>query len=123
MSAEEFGRFFRKCRTRLGLTLRSFCRANGFDAANISRLERGQIPPPASRKKLEEYARALRLKDDSDEWLDFFDLAAAASGKIPADIMSDRQLVLKLPLVFRTLRGEKVSREQLDGLIERLRKA
>ena len=123
MDAEGFGRFFRECRMRLGVTLRSFCRKHGFDAANISRLERGQMSPPGSRRKLEEYARALGLKAQSEEWFDFFDLAAAASGRIPPDLLSDQKLIPKLPLVFRTLRGGKVTPEQLNRLIERVRKA
>ena len=123
MAGQEFGAFFRSCRIRLGLTLRAFCSANGFDAANISRLERGVMAPPSSREKLEEYARSLKIESGSNEWYEFFDLAAAASGRIPADLMNDKQLIPKLPLVFRTLRGGKVTRKQLDGLIERIRRA
>ena len=81
------------------------------------------MQPPRSREKLEEYAVALGLKPDADDWVEFFDLAAASSGRLPADLMSDEELLLKLPLVFRTLRGEKATREQLDALIERVRKA
>ena len=123
MARQRFGAFFRECRVRQGVTLRAFCREHGFDAANTSRLERGQMQPPGSREKLEEYAVALGLEPDSDDWVDFFDLAAASSGRIPEDLMSDEELLLKLPLVFRTLRGDKVTREELDALIERVRKA
>jgi len=123
MKEAKFGEFFRACRLRKEIPLRSFCRDNGFDAANISRLERGRISPPTSRQKLEEYANALGLKMGSDEWLEFYDLAAAERGRIPADILNDRQLLPKLPLVFRTLRGEKVSGKKLDDLIKRIREA
>ncbi len=123
MKREEFGAFFRECRTKQGLTLRAFCRKHGLDAANISRLERGQVPPPTSRDKLEEYAAALGLERGSDDWFEFFDRAAASSGRVPADLMDDKALVAKLPLVFRTLRGARVTQEQLEDLIERLRKA
>jgi len=123
MERGAFGALFRECRTRLGVTLRSFCRQHGFDAANISRIERGLVPPPTSRKKLEQYADALGLGRGSDEWFEFFDRAAASQGRLPADLMTDRELVPKLPLVFRTLRGGKVTREQLETLIERVRKA
>ena len=123
MARQGFGAFFRECRVRQGITLRAFCRQHGFDAANISRLERGQMQPPGSREKLEEYAVALGLEPDTDDWIEFFDRAAASSGRLPADLMSDEELLPKLPLVFRTLRGEKATREQLDALIERIRKA
>ena len=39
MSAEnQFGTFFRTTRKALGLNLREFCRRNGYDPGNISRL-------------------------------------------------------------------------------------
>ncbi len=41
-----FGAFVRTTRKALGLNLREFCRRNGFDPGNISRLERGLTPPP-----------------------------------------------------------------------------
>ena len=123
MTPRNFGAFFRACRIRQGLTLRAFCRANSYDAANISRLERGEMAPTSSREKLEQYARTLNLESGSDEWFEFLDLAAAATGKIPADLADDKELLDKLPLVFRTLRGEKVSGKKLKELIERIRKA
>lgn len=117
-----FGQFFKKMRQLTGLTLRQFCLEHGLDPGNISKMERGLAPPPSSREKLEKYANALQIKESSDNWYEFFDLAAACSGKIPPDVMSDTQLVEKLPLVFRTLRGQKVPKEQLDELAELIRR-
>jgi len=37
------------------------------------------------------------------------------------DILTDEDLAAKLPLVFRTLRGEKVPDEQLNQLAEKIR--
>jgi transcriptional regulator with XRE-family HTH domain len=110
-------------RAKRGFSLRAFCLANGFDPGNISRLERGLLPPPESREKLEAYAKALRLKKGSDEWYTFFDLAAAERGRIPEDVLSDEELVSKLPVLFRTLRGQRVDDEALDDLVERIRRA
>jgi len=78
---------------------------------------------PTNRDKLEDYARALGIELNSDESVEFFDLAALSSGRVPEDLLSDEELLPKLPLVFRTLRGDKVTRKQLDALIERVRKA
>lgn len=116
-----FGEFFKEMRLRLGMSLRQFCIEHGLDAGNISRIERGISVPPQSREKLEEYAGYLGIEKDSDEWYDFFDYAAAAAGRIPQDVMSDEELVKKLPVVFRTLRGQKLSAEQLRGLAESIR--
>jgi hypothetical protein len=52
----------------------------------------------------------------------FFDLAAAETGRIPPEILEDEAIVEKLLILFRTLRGQKVSDEQLDELVRKLRK-
>lgn len=121
--AAAFGEYFRGLRARLNMPLRQFCIANGYDPGNISRLERGLLAPPTADEKLRDYAKALKIKKGSDEWITFFDLAAVARRVIPADIMADEDLVKRLPLVFRTLRGEKVGEKNLDALVDKIRKA
>lgn len=118
-----FGELFRSLRARSRISLREFCVANGFDPANISRLERGLMPPPESTEKLEAYAKALRVKKGSDDWYTFFDLAAAERGRIPKDVLNDEEVVEMLPVLFRTLRGQRVDDEALDDLVERIRRA
>lgn len=117
-----FGAFFKEMRRKKGITLRAFCLENGLDPGNISKLERGMMPPPTSNQKLEEYAAALGIETGTNDWYDFFDYAAASAGKIPPYMMDDSELVRNLPLVFRTLRGEKISPEKLDELAELIRK-
>lgn len=120
---EKFGQFFKELRQRKGVSLRSFCLTNGLDPGNISKLERGFSSPPKSTEVLERYAELLGIQKGNKEWDIFFDLAAACSGQIPSDIMSDANLVAKLPLIFRTLRGQKVPDEQLDDLAELIRRS
>lgn len=116
-----FGEYFRTKRMALGKTLRQFCLDNGLDPGNISRLERGVAPPPQDRARLLEYASHLGLKKGSDDWQQFLDLAAADAGRIPEELMSDEDLVAKLPILFRTLRGQKVPDEKLDELVRKIR--
>jgi len=119
-----FGRYFRELRKeKTGLTLRQFCREHELDAGNLSKLERGRFGPPSSREKLEEYAGYLQIEEGSNEWYTFFDLAAACSGKIPDDVLSDEELVMKLPLVFRSLRGQQPTSEELDKIIDIVRRS
>lgn len=118
-----FGQFFKMMRGKNGLSLRRFCVENHVDPGNISKLERGLVPPPQSRVKLEQYASYLKIKKGSDDWYEFFDLAAAESGRIPVDLLNDEKLIRKLPLVFRTIRGQKVTKEKLDKLIQVIRKS
>jgi len=117
-----FGEFFKKKRLKIGKTLRQFCLENGLDPGNISKIERGILPPPQSRGKLEHYANCLGIVEGSDEWLEFFDIARTDIGRIPEEILADRNIVAKLPLVFRTLKGQKLTREQLEKLARELEK-
>jgi transcriptional regulator with XRE-family HTH domain len=118
-----FGKLLKKLRIAKGLTLREFCQANKLDPGNYSRLERGHFPPPQKEELLEKYATALGLHRGSDEWLEFFDLAAASRGEIPKDLLTDEELLEKLPVLFRTLRGSGVPADKLDDLIEKVRRS
>lgn len=117
-----FGSFFKQRRIALQKSLRQLCRDNGLDPGNISRLERGLLPPPQGRETLESYAKLLELKQGSDDWYTLFDLAAAETGRIPQELLDDAAVVEKLPILFRTLRGQKVPDEQLDELVRTIRK-
>ena len=117
-----FGEFFKEKRIELGLTLREFCRKNGFDAGNMSRIERGLARAPQSSEIKAKYAAALGIKEGTDDWLTFFDLAAADLGQIPEDLQNDEKLLKSLPLLFRTVRDSDLSEDELKKLIEALRK-
>lgn len=112
----KFGEFFKERRITLGLTLREFCEKHDLDPGNISKLERGKMSPP-KEAKLKEYAKCLRLKKESEEWYEFLELAAIASNKLPPEF-TDAEVAEKLPIFFRTVRGQKLSKEKLDKLIK-----
>ena len=122
---ETFGGLFAYLRrTRTKLSLREFCQTHGFDAGNLSKLERGRMAAPQSHDVLERYAQALQIPRGSDEWYEFFYLAAAEAGRIPDDLMSDSEVACKLPVLFRALRDDKASdEEKLQALIEIVRRA
>jgi transcriptional regulator with XRE-family HTH domain len=117
-----FGKLLKDLRLKKGITLREFCQSNRIDPGNYSRLERGRFPAPGE-KILERYAKALGLVRGSDDWLDFFDVAAASRGEIPSDLLSDSEVVKKLPVVFRTLRGSPIPPEKMDDFIEEIRRS
>jgi transcriptional regulator with XRE-family HTH domain len=123
MGKEDFASFFKRMRMRTGLTLRAFCAKHELDPGNMSKLERGVLPAPSSPERLKRYAGFLNIEEGSEEWYDFFDLAATSRGRIPADFMNDKELASRLPMVFRTLRGKKIAPEKLDELVELIRKA
>lgn len=118
-----FGEFFKQKRIGLKKTLRQFCFDHKLDPGNISKLERGLLSPPQGSDKLEEYAGYLHIKKGSDDWYKFFDLARIEAGRIPEELLKDDAVVASLPILFRTLRGQKISEKKLDELMQLIRKS
>jgi len=118
-----FGEFIKQIRARQRLGLREFCLENGHDPSNWSKIEREVLPPPRDEDTLRTWAKHLGLKEGSEDWLKFFDYAAVDSGRIPDYVLKDEELVEKLPAFFRTLSGQKPSREDLEKLVELIKSA
>ncbi len=118
-----FGEFFRKLRIEIGYTLRQYCKTFGKDPAYISKLERDKINPPKSVDELGRLAYSLELEEESDAWYSFFTLAELSRSKILSEIVSDEEILAKLPVLLRTLKGEKLTEEQLDVLVEMVKRS
>ena len=116
-----FGELVRSHRQKLGLGLREFCVESGIDPAYLSRIERGLMQPPQDPERLAELARQLGLRPDSSPWTELMDAAALCSGKLPEDIRDDERMLMKLPVLFRTIRGQRLTEAKLRELIEFLR--
>ena len=118
MNGLAFGKFLREKRLGKKLTLREFCRRFGYDTAYISRLENNKLNPP-SGEKLEALAQALGMDEGSEDWVRFFDLAHQAKNELPEDITKTAPEILNMiPAFLRTTDGQRVSKKQLDRLIE-----
>ena len=117
-----FGEFIKKRRIEKGLGLREFCKQIEMDASNWSKVERGVLSPPQDDEKLRNIAQALGIKSGSKKWKEMKDLANIDAGIIPADILSDKQVLDSLPMFFRTIRSEKPTPEELEKLINIIRK-
>lgn len=117
-----FGELFKEKRISLGITLRRFCEKHSLDAGNMSKIERGILPAPKSEELLKKYAKFLGLKEGTDDWYLFFDLAAAESGRLPKELM-EKDVVARMPVLFRTLRGKKLSKDKLDKLIKLIKES
>ena len=110
-----FGEFIKNLRIERRMTLREFCRSAKLDPSNWSKIERDLAPPPRSKVVLQGIAEMLKVEQGSEEYHTLFDLAAISH--IPAGLLSDEQVLDKLPVFFRTIRGEKPSRKELEELI------
>jgi transcriptional regulator with XRE-family HTH domain len=117
-----FGEFIKEKRINKGISLREFCKRLEIDASNWSKIERGLLAPPQDEKKLREIARALDIKFGSPLWKEMKDKANIDAGIIPEDILSDEKVLNSLPMFFRTIRSEKPTPEDLDKLIDMIKK-
>jgi transcriptional regulator with XRE-family HTH domain len=102
--AETFGGYFAELRRKAGYGLRQFCTKVEIDPGNLSKIERGKLPPPTA-ERLEVFANALGLIRGSDEWERLFDLASLTRGEIPQDILGSQILTTQLLGVFHEWRS------------------
>lgn len=116
-----FGEFFKQKRLETGLTLRKFCEINEYDPGNISKIERGILPPPHAEDKLKQYATALHIKIGSNDWSALLDTAQATNKSFTVTQISDEAVLGKLPTFFRTLDNKDLTAEKLDKIIDLLK--
>ena len=117
-----FGEFIKERRIKKGISLREFCKRLEIDASNWSKVERGLLAPPQDQEKLKKIAQVLDIKFRSALWKEMKDKANIGAGIIPEDILSDEKVLNSLPIFFRTIRSEKPTPEDLDKLINMIRK-
>lgn len=117
-----FGEYIKEKRINKNISLREFCKLMEVDASNWSKIERGLLAPPQDDGKLQKIAQLLDIKVGSEQWKEMKDIANIDAGIIPDDIRLDERVLKSLPMFFRTLRSDKPSSEELDKLIEMVRK-
>ena len=111
------GLIVKEKRNKREMTLRRFCEKANLDPSNWSKIERGLIEAPKSRKALDEIADILDM--NSEERQEILDLAIIES--IPKDIKPNQRVLDALPVFFRTARELKPSEEEIRNLIELLK--
>ncbi len=119
---ETFGEFLKNKRISLGKTLRQFCDENDLDPGNISKIERGKMPPPTAEDKLRKYAQFLNIGVGTPEWETMRDLASISAGRIPED-MQDSETLARLPVLFRSIRSSKFTEDELNELVRKVRES
>ena len=117
-----FGEFIKERRIAKSISLREFCKRLEIDASNWSKIERGLHAPQQDDGRLRKIARVLEIKIGSSLWKEMKDKANIDAGIIPEDILSDEKVLNSLPMFFRTIRSEKPTPEDLDKLIDMIKK-
>jgi transcriptional regulator with XRE-family HTH domain len=115
----KFGTYVKEKRLDARMTLREFARAIAIDPSNWSKMERGITQPPANLEFLERISRTLGLNAEQRQELE--DLAALARRELPGDL-DDDALLAKVPAFFRALKGREYTPEDMDKLIEDIRR-
>jgi hypothetical protein len=104
---ESFGQMLRRLREGAGISLRSFSKMVDRTPTYISKIERGELLPPAE-EVIREMARILR--QDAEEMM-------ALAGRIPADLPEIiREHPREMALMLRTAR--RLTPEQLGEITQ-----
>ena len=114
-----FGQYVKDLREKSGLSLRQFCRLADLDASNWSKIERDLLPPPKSRQQINDIASILSIPKESEEWNTLLDLAAISH--VPKELFYNKSVAEKMPMYFRTARGEKPDPETVKELAKLFR--
>lgn len=116
----QFGSYVKQKRLDKMMGLRRFCKATELDPSTWSKVERNLTAPTQNSTKLSKVAEVLEL--DDEEKIELMDAANVAAQRIPDDIQEDAELVSILPALFRTIRDNRPSedelREYIKGLVD-----
>lgn len=114
---KDFGEKIKQLRIAQGDSLRSFSEKSGFDAGNLSKIERGILPPPTDISK---YLEAFNIKENSVEALELKDIASKSLATTEFVNVSD-EVAERLPQFFRTLDNSQLTKEKLEKLLKYLK--
>lgn len=123
MKKETFGEYLRKLRLEERIGLRTFAKAIGILPSNLCHIESGTHNVPRDEELLQKIAKALRLKEGAAEYEQLFNLAAKP-GELPADVKEyfcEKNLMEELPVMARTIKNKKLTRKDIERLIEDLK--
>jgi len=119
--SESFGDLLRELRIKAGYSLRSFAKEAGMQPSNLSLLENNKVNPPRDKDILFKLVKILKLREETEEWGEFFDLAVKDVDRLPADIANKKCVRDLLPIMLRTVANSRLSKEEILKLIKKIR--
>lgn len=120
MGNPQFGFLLRDTRVSKNMTLREFSRLTSYDASNLSKIERGIIPPPPAII-LKAWAAHLGLEPQTTAYFEFLDMGQLSRNQLPDNTSHEFRNIL-LPALLRTVRSKKLSKEEYERLVRLLNK-
>lgn len=121
METTRFGAFVRERRSEMRLSLRAFALRAAMDPGNLSKIERGRESPPQDEGVLDRICAALELGAEACQQLKAH--AQVENGRIPNEVLSNEELMARMPVLLRTVNNQPLTDEQLEALIEAIRRA
>ena len=117
-----FGELVQSRRAVLRLTLRDCAVRADIDPGNLSRIERGRVPPPQDADVLARLVEALELSG-TPEAQQLLDVAAMQNGRIPRDILSNEEVMAALPVLLRTVNNKQLDGAHIENLVKLIKNA
>jgi len=124
MADRYFGTYLKKIRIEKGYGLRKFAKAIDMLPSNLCHIETGRQAPPRNVDWLKKVLNVLGIKEGSQEWDKLFELQTKR-GEIPADIKEyfiQKNALDIVPLMARTIKNKRLTRKQIEKLIDDIRK-
>lgn len=121
---ETFGAYLKHLRLEKSFGQRTYAKQIGILPSNLCHIETGRLGAPQDNELLQKMAEVLGLKDGSPASNKFFDLAAK-KGQIPADVvcyLEEADIVEELPIMARTIKNKKLTKIEIEKLIEDIKK-
>ena len=118
----EFGDLLQRRRAELRLSLRECALRADIDPGNLSRIERGRVPPPQDPEILARLIEAVELAG-TPEAQALMDTAAMQTGRIPRDILSNEEVMSALPVLLRTVNNKQLDGAHVEKLINLIKNA
>jgi transcriptional regulator with XRE-family HTH domain len=115
-----FARLLKQQRLAKGLTLREFSRRTGYDVGNLSKMERGILPPPP-QITVKKWAQVLALAEGSDEYEEF--MAEAVLARQDVSTYFKKDLREALPVLLRSEKSRKLTPEEFQCLVQTLKRS
>ena len=118
-----FGKLLKRIRIEdAKIGLREFASLINMKPSNLSNIERGRIPPPASKDAIDLMCDSLGLPKTDPRRNKLFDLAAKKPGRIPADVAESVKNTPGIPVLVRTVANKQLSEKELKELSEYIKK-